>query len=127
HILRSGNGFHGLCEREGDLAGRDDRLVRDPHEELVIERVDDRKLEASLRALTYAMGKKWMVLAKRRSDDEHPLELAHVCDAHPEPRHTGELAVRAEVALPQTEIDIARTPPPYELLEQVELLQRLMG
>src|SRR5688572_8960674 len=68
-----------------------------------------------------------MLAPQRTADDEHAIERVHVRDIHAEPWRARALAVGAEIRLPQPEIDVARAQAPHELLDEIELFQRLLG
>ena len=110
------------------LRRRDDRLVRDAHQPVVVDRMQHRDLRALLRAAwRRRCATQRMVLAQEAADDQHAIELverrrpacrATACPARwPSPRKS---------ALAQAEVDVVAAEAAHEACRRAQLLERGM-
>ena len=82
--------------------------------------------EAALCRLPQTIGDQWMFLAQGRSHHEHALQCGDLRDFHAEPTHTDEFPIGTGINLPQTRIDIVRAESAHDLVQQIQLFERLM-
>ena len=111
-------------ERRGNARRRDDRLVRDPDQPVVVDRMQHRHLRALLRRLAQPLREQGMVLAQEAADHQHAVERRNVGDRHAQPRNALGVAVAAEVLLAQPEVDVVATQSAHEAAGQRQLLER---
>ena len=129
---RRGNGLAGaLCggdddfrERLGQERRRSDQRMRDADSRVVGDGMENGDLGALARRVAQPLREERMVLAQEAADDEGAIERIDLGDRHAEPRKAGEMAVAAEIALAEAEVDVIRAERPRERCGERHLLQR---
>ena len=118
-------------EHRGQIVNlsRGGRLDVGTDRELVVElrRIDERHPGTRQGGLAHAVRQHRHLAAQVRTDDQQALEMIHVGDAQPQVRIQRIGGLIAEVTHPQSMIDVLRTQPPGQAVEQVQLLGGCRG
>ena len=77
-----------------------------------------------LRKLAQALREKRMVFSQETADDKNRIQALDFRKLEAEPRDTLEFGVGGKITPARTEIDISRTDPGHQLLEQIQLFKR---
>ena len=75
-------------------------------------------------ALSPALREKRMVFSQETADDKNRIQALDFRKLEAEPRDTLEFGVGGKITPARTEIDISRTDPGHQLLEQIQLFKR---
>ena len=106
------------------IARRDNNLVGDGDQLIIVRGVQDRQLGAALDGRAQTRGQQGVILAQERTDDEGALDLAKFADRHAQPWfHAG---VEREVGLAQAEVKVLGTEAVGHFLQQDQLFDGRM-
>jgi len=94
-----------------------------PDQLIIVEHMQQIDLRILFRGLTQPMREQRMIFAQLTADHQYAIERADIHDGHAEPGRAIQFAVQREIALPQTEIDVAATHTAQQVLQQVQLLE----
>ena len=106
---------------------RDDHLVGQCDQVLVVSRIDQVDLGALLDDLAQALRQQGMVLAQKGSEHQHAIELIKLGHPHAQPRHHGFTLIGGKIRLPQAMVDVLATQAAHQLLREVHFFQCRMG
>ncbi len=113
-------------QQRGQLRRSGDRLGEQLDVEIVGGRMQHRDLRTLLGALAQALRDQRMILAQEAAHHQHAVERTDVGDLHAQPGCPVALAVEAEIALTQAEIDVVGAEAAQQLAGQCHFLERRM-